>query len=160
MKALCSVAMVPSLLPLLLLVLSTAHVKVIGTATSPSDDFVMPVLGNRKELNIRILHTHCNMYWLPKKRVIAAPLLKHFKAPKESLNFLFAIVSTISFALLRVCFAILVYLSVVGGNFTLGGRPSNLAQYDPTLKLWVDQVCFKCCIEVAFLNSNLRQAFR
>ena len=26
---------------------------------------------------------------------------------------------------------------VVGGNFTLGGRPSNLAQYDPQLKLWV-----------------------
>eukprot|EP00614_Pseudopedinella_elastica_P012013 CAMPEP_0172601224 /NCGR_PEP_ID=MMETSP1068-20121228/21387_1 /TAXON_ID=35684 /ORGANISM="Pseudopedinella elastica, Strain CCMP716" /LENGTH=197 /DNA_ID=CAMNT_0013402135 /DNA_START=155 /DNA_END=745 /DNA_ORIENTATION=- len=28
---------------------------------------------------------------------------------------------------------------VVGGNFTLGGRSSNLAQYDPELKLWVDQ---------------------
>ena len=28
---------------------------------------------------------------------------------------------------------------VVAGNFTLGGRISNLAQYDPTLKLWVDQ---------------------
>jgi hypothetical protein len=28
---------------------------------------------------------------------------------------------------------------VVGGNFSLGGRPSNLAQYDPELKLWVDQ---------------------
>ena len=28
---------------------------------------------------------------------------------------------------------------VVGGNFTLGGRPSNLAQYDPKLKLWIDQ---------------------
>jgi len=141
--------MAPSLLPLLLLVLSTVHVKVIGTATSPSDDFVMPVLGNRKELNIRILHTHCNMHWLRKQGVIVAPLLKHFKAPTESLNFLLAIVSTISFALLRVCFVVLVYLSVVGGNFTLGGRPSNLAQYDPTLKLWVDQVCFKCCIEVA-----------
>eukprot|EP00613_Pedinella_sp_CCMP2098_P067874 CAMPEP_0171978690 /NCGR_PEP_ID=MMETSP0993-20121228/253274_1 /TAXON_ID=483369 /ORGANISM="non described non described, Strain CCMP2098" /LENGTH=280 /DNA_ID=CAMNT_0012630655 /DNA_START=55 /DNA_END=893 /DNA_ORIENTATION=+ len=28
---------------------------------------------------------------------------------------------------------------MVGGNFTLGGKPSNLAQYDPELRLWVDQ---------------------
>ena len=28
---------------------------------------------------------------------------------------------------------------IVGGNFTLGGRSSNLAQYDPKLKLWIDQ---------------------
>lgn len=28
---------------------------------------------------------------------------------------------------------------VVAGNFSLGGRSSNLAQYDPKLKLWVDQ---------------------
>jgi hypothetical protein len=61
--------MAPSLLPLITLALSSLLVQITAMATSASDDFVMPVLGKIRQLNMCIMHTHYNMYWLLEKRV-------------------------------------------------------------------------------------------
>ena len=55
---------------------------------------------------------------------------------------------------------------VAAGNFSLGGRVSSVAQYDPNLKLWVDQFSPHLFIQsagsagaVAALSTNRTNEF-